>query len=122
MELMKQAMVCLVGENGNLLIGCLQIVSSFGIIKILQLLTIHFGRVEWFAKYNLGWESSTFTLEDFLKSDYDTSYLAQKWIENYIYNTLTLGDLLSRIDYWKKIILGGTSAWKWLYSKKIRLT
>ena len=80
------------------------------------------GRVEWFAKYNLAWNDSNFTLEDFLKSDFDTSFLAQKWIENYIYNTLTLGELLNRIDYWKRYILGGTSAWKWLYSKKIRLT
>lgn len=120
---MKHPMDCLVGENGNLLIGFLQIVSSYGIIKILQLLTIHFGRIEWFAKYNLGWESSTYTLDDFLHSDQDTDYLASQWCLNYVYNTLLLTDLINKIEYWKSIFSESkTSAWKWLYSKKIRLT
>ena len=48
------------------------------------------GRIEWFAKYNLGWESSTFTLDDFLHSDQDTDYLASQWCLNYVYNTFIL--------------------------------
>ena len=85
-------------------------------------MTIHFGRVEWFGKYNLGWSDSVFTLDDWLKSDNDPEWLASKWVQNYVYNTLTLSNILDRMDYWKRILIGKTTGWKWLYSKKYRLT
>ena len=49
-------------------------------------------------------------------------YLASQWIQNYIYNTLSLTDILARLPKWKAFFLGKASAWKWLYSRKIRLT
>ena len=80
------------------------------------------GRIEWFGKYNLGWSDSVFTLDDWLKSENDPEWLASKWVQNYVYNTLALSDILNRMDYWKRFLIGKTTGWKWLYSRKIRLT
>ena len=75
------------------------------------------GRICWYRQYNLGWTNDTYTLLAFSEDNDSIRNLAEKWILYYVYNTLSLNDLIERSSYWYKILSGKGNNWKWVYGK-----